>query len=323
MRVVFFGSTQLSCRVLSILRRSSHEVVAVVTQPDQPAGRNMVLTPTAVCSEAEELGLPVFKPEKIINNLELRRGLRELRPEAFLVASYGKIISRKALELTEYPLNVHPSMLPKLRGASPARTALLQGLSETGCCIMRMTPRMDDGDVLLRRTLSIDHTWNFYEFLTVLGDVGGHMAVEALDLVGRGEGSFEPQDHSQATYCGIHTRDDTIIDWSRGERELLNFVRAWDPDVGACTMLPDGRRLKIWRATSADREQWGAAAAASKPGTVLGADKRHFWVATGGGGALRIDEVQPQNKQRMAVANFLAGNAVPEGTELGGPPPGD
>jgi methionyl-tRNA formyltransferase len=319
LRVVFFGSTRLSCRVLSILLESSHEVVGVVTQPDQPAGRNMMLTPTAVCSEAENLDLPIFKPEKITNNRELRRGLRGLKPEAYLTASYGKIISRKALELVEFPLNVHPSMLPKLRGASPARTALLQGLSETGCCIMRMTPRMDDGDVLLRRPLPIGPGWNFYDLLGEMGQVGGEMAVEALDLVVRGAAQFAPQDHSQATYCGIHTRDDTIIDWSRSVPELLNFIRAWDPDVGACTMLPDGRRLKIWSAAAGEPEQWRSAAAASGPGTVLGSDKRHFWVATGEGGALRIDEVQPENKQRMAVANFLAGNSVPKGTELGAP----
>jgi len=319
LRVVFFGSTRLSCRVLSILLESRHEIVGVVTQPDQPAGRSMNLTPTAVCSEAEDLGLPVFKPETIKNNLELRRGLRALRSEAYLTASYGKIISRKALELVEFPLNVHPSMLPKLRGASPARTALLQGLSETGCCIMRMTPRMDDGDVLLRRPLPIDPAWNFFDLLGEMGEVGGRMAVEALDLVERGGAQFEPQDHSQATYCGVYTRNDTMLDWSRSQQELLSFIRAWDPDVGACTMLPDGRRLKIWRASAADPEQWAGTAAASRPGTVIGADKRHFWVAAGGGGAIQVEELQPENKQRMAAANFLAGNTVPEGMELGAP----
>jgi len=314
---VFFGSTRLSCRVLSILLDSSHEVVAAVTQPDQPAGRNMNLTPTAVCSEAEAIGLPVFKPERITNNIEFRKALRALQPQAFLTASYGKIISKKTLELVEYPLNVHPSILPKLRGASPARTALLQGLSMTGCCIMRMTPRMDDGDVMLRRELPIDPAWNFYDLLGEMGEVGGEMAVEALDLVEAGRAEFTPQDHSQATYCGTYTRDDTVIDWTREPQELLNFIRAWDPDVGAATQLADGRRGKIWRAAAEQDPTWLAASQASSPGTVLGCSKRHFWVATGGAGVLRVDELQPENKQRMAVGQFLAGNSVPEGALLG------
>ncbi|HES58744.1 MAG TPA: methionyl-tRNA formyltransferase, partial [Firmicutes bacterium] len=169
MRVVFFGSTQLSCRVLSFLLNSKHVVAGVVTQPDQPAGRSMSLSPTAVCNEAEDIGLRVLKPEKIKNNHGFRREVRALRPEAYLTASYGKIISRRVLELVQFPLNVHPSLLPELRGASPARTALLQGLKLTGCCIMRMTPRMDDGDVMLRRDVPIEPHWNFFDLLNVLG----------------------------------------------------------------------------------------------------------------------------------------------------------
>jgi methionyl-tRNA formyltransferase len=314
---VFFGSTPLSCCVLSILLASRHEVTGVVTQPDQPAGRRMNLTPTAVCSEAEDIGLPVLKPEKISNNREFRQAIRELRPEAYLTASYGKIISRRALELVEFPLNVHPSMLPKLRGASPARTALLQGLQTTGCCIMRMTPRMDDGDVLLRRELPIEPEWNFFELLNHMGQVGGEMAVEALDQVEAGTATFTPQDHDQATYCGTYTRDDTIIDWTRSAGELLNFVRAWDPDVGACTMLPDERRLKIWRAATVSEEDVMNAAGTAQPGTVVKMSKKHFWVAAGGGGAIRVDELQLENKPRMAAASFLAGNELPVGLQLG------
>jgi methionyl-tRNA formyltransferase len=303
--------------VLSFLLNSKHVVAGVVTQPDQPAGRSMNLSPTAVCSEAGDVGLPVFKPERIKSNIEFRREIRALRPEAYLTASYGKIISRKTLELVEYPLNVHPSLLPELRGASPARTALLQGLAVTGCCIMRMTPRMDDGDVMLRRDVKIEPEWNFFDLLDVLGRVGGQMAVEALDLVERGEAEFTPQDHARATYCGIYTRDDTFIDWSREARELLDFIRAWDPDVGACTMLPDGRRMKIWRASRAEDPQWLDASRRSEPGMVLGTDKKHIWIATGGSGAIRIDELQPANKPRMAAANFLAGNELPVGIRLG------
>jgi len=141
MRLAFFGSSDLSCIVLKALLGSSHDVVVAVTQPDQPAGRKMQLCPTRICCDAEGQGLPVLKPAKIRSNPSFRAELRSFKPDAFVTASYGQIISPKVLEITEWPLNVHPSLLPELRGASPIRTALLMGLKKTGCCIMRMTPK--------------------------------------------------------------------------------------------------------------------------------------------------------------------------------------
>lgn len=321
MRVVFFGSTNFSCLVLKALLASTHEIAAIVTQPDHRAGRRLTLCPTPVCSEAENLKLPVFKPERIKSNPELRRELRACKPDAFVLASFGQIISSKVLQIVEWPLGVHPSSLPKLRGASPARSALLNGLEATELCIMRMTPRLDDGDVLLREPLAIPRTWNFFELLEALGGVGGRLAVKALDQISDGSVQLTPQDHAQATYCGMYSREDTVINWARPASELEDFVRAWDPDVGALTTLPDGRRLKIWRARAEvppPHEILGAAPPpAAPPGTVIAASKKSVWVATGES-ALRLLEVQPENKPRMAAANFLAGNALNPGERLGG-----
>jgi methionyl-tRNA formyltransferase len=319
MRVAFFGTTLFSCAVLKGLLASQHEIVAVVTQPDQPAGRRMELCPTPVCGEALSTDLPVLKPERIRNNREFRRELTSLRPEAFMVASFGQIISPKALALTEHPLNVHPSALPRLRGASPVRSTLLQGLTETQCCIMRMTQRMDDGDILLRGDLTVDPHWNFAQLCAAMSPVASRLAIEALDQVSDGTAQYEPQDHSQATFCTLYGRDDTWIDWRRPAAELCNFIRAWDPDIGALALLPDGQRLKIWQARIEPPPEEPGRPLSDGPGTVLAVSKKAAWVATGDG-ALRLMEVQPPGKSRMPMASFLAGHELSAGQRLGSQP---
>ena len=317
MRFAFFGSSNFSCTVLDVLLASQHELVAVVTQPDQPAGRRMKLCPTVVCTKMEQPGLPLLKPAKLVNNTAFRSELQELKPAALITASYGKIIPSKVLGLTEWPLNVHPSLLPKLRGASPIRSAMLLEHSSTGCCLMRMTPQLDAGDLLLREELAIQPEWNHQQLEAQLGLLGGQQAAAALDAVEAGTASFTPQDDSQATFCGTLTRADTVVDWNRPATELARFVLTWDPDVGSKTFLPDGRSLKLWQA-SADEppavEPGGMIGAA--PGTLIYKTKRQFWVATGRG-SLRIDELQVANKNRMATASFLAGNSLNLGEILG------
>ncbi|MBN2082373.1 methionyl-tRNA formyltransferase [bacterium] len=315
MRVAFFGSTEFSCLIFKALLESAHQVVAVTTQPDHPAGRKLTLCPTPVCLDAGDLGIPVFKPERVRNNPDYRAQLSACRPEAFLLASYGQIIPKKILALTEWPLNVHPSPLPLLRGPSPVRNTLLNGWTDTECCIMRMTPRVDDGDVMLRRPLAVPATWNYLELKTALGALGGRLAVEALDQVAAGVYTLTPQNHARATYSRMYDRSDTLIDWKRPAPELENFVRAWDPDIGALTTLPDGRRLKVWRAR-AELVMSDPAGDEIEPGTVLMTTKKAAWIETGEL-ALRLLEVQPENKPRMPIDSFLAGNVLNAGECLG------
>jgi methionyl-tRNA formyltransferase len=307
LRLAFFGSSQFSGLIFRALLDSQHTVACVVTQPDQPAGRRMVLTPTSVAVDAEAAGIPVLKPERLKGNAVFLADLADNTPEALLVASYGKILPRSVLEATPWPLNVHPSDLPHLRGASPIRTALLQGLHSTACCIMRMTPRLDDGDVVLRAPLDIPVDWNYARLEEELGTLGGQLAIAALNAAEAGTAMLEPQDHARATYCGTYSREDTWIDWTRSARELRDFVRAWDPDLGALTTLPDGRRLKVWRAEAVDGE--GA------PAVVLRADRSGLDVGTGDR-ALRLLEVQPENKRRMGIGDFLAGHRLEVGAQF-------
>ncbi|MCB1218434.1 methionyl-tRNA formyltransferase [bacterium] len=314
MRVIFFGSSSISCAVLSRLLASRHEVVGVVTQPDTPSGRRMECRPTPVCLDAMPHNIPVFKPERLANNRELRSELAALRPDALLVISYGKIIPKSLLRLTDWPLNVHPSDLPRLRGASPVRTALLLGLESTACCIMKMTPRLDDGDILLRRAHGISPGISYGELELQLGVLGGEMAAEALDAITAGEVQLSPQQHSQASYCRTFDRSDTEIDWTRSAAELEAFVRAWDPDLGAYSLLDDGRRLKIWKVSldPVPLDLLDAVPAPPKPGQVVAVSRKCIWVATGSGN-LAIRELQPDNKKRMPSASWLAGNELRPG----------
>jgi len=301
-RLAFFGSSRLSSIVLKALLASLHEISCVVTQPDQPAGRRMQLTPTLVAQQAQGAGLPLLKPQKLRNNREFRAALMTYEPDALLTASYGQIIPPKVLALTAWPLNVHPSLLPKLRGASPVRSALLAGLSETGCCIMRMTERLDDGDLLRCERLPIAPDWNHEALETALATLGGRLAIAALDSIADGSVTLTAQNDAEASYCHEYRREAARIDWSRSAAELAGFVRAWDPDIGAWTSLPDGRRLKIWTARPSE-----STAAGSTPGQVVAVGKSSFSVACGSG-ALEVLEVQPQNKRRMSSAEFLAGS---------------
>src|SRR5690606_23089993 len=141
---------------------------------------------------------------------------------------------------------------PRLRGASPVRTALLLGLEETAVCIMKMTPRLDDGDILLRRSHHIPPGCRYGELELQLGVLGGEMAAQALDSIVAGTVSLTPQDDDDATYCRTFDRRDTEIDWSASAKQIESFVRAWDPDMGAYTLLDDNRRLKIWRVSVED-----------------------------------------------------------------------
>ncbi|MCB1221774.1 MAG: methionyl-tRNA formyltransferase [Planctomycetales bacterium] len=314
MRVVFFGSSSISCAVLGHLLGSSHELVAVVTQPDTPSGRRMEYKPTPVCMDVTPLGIPVFKPEKLANNRELRSELAALEPDALLVVSYGKIIPKSLLKLTDWPINVHPSDLPRLRGASPVRTALLLGLESTAVCIMKMTPRLDDGDIMLREPYEISRDISYGKLELELGLIGGRLAVDALDSIAAGTVSLSPQDDDDATYCRTFDRRDTEIDWSTSAKKIESFVRAWDPDMGAYTLLDDNRRLKIWRVSieSPPEDILPQIPADAQPGQVLSFGRRVIWVMTGDG-VVAIEELQPDNKKRMPTASWLAGNTIEPG----------
>lgn len=302
MRVVFLGTPAFVVQPLRRLVEAGHEIVAVVTQPDRPAGRARAPQPPPVKQAALDLGLPVVQPETLRDPAAVEQ-LRALRPEVGVVAAYGEILRRNVLEIPPLGyLNIHPSLLPLYRGPSPVAAAILAGDAVTGVTVMLLERAMDAGPILAQASLPLDQEARTGPLTGQLFAMGANLLVGALPLYAAGELVPEPQDHARATITHMLVKDDGRLDWSEPAAKLERAVRAYDPWPGAWTTFLD-QPLKIIRATV----EAGAVEAA--PGTIL--DTPSLLVATGDG-LLRLDEVQPAGKRPMAGSDWRRGqrNAV-------------
>ena len=241
MRVAFLGSPPFATPVLRKLLDSRHEVVALVTRPDRPGGRGLAVRVSPLVELARERGIRVLQPETTKDPAFVAE-LRELAPDVLLVASYGEILRRDVLDLApKGALNVHASLLPRHRGASPIQAAILAGDPETGVSVQRMVLALDEGDVLHEVSTPIGAHENAGELLERLSGLGGEAAVQSLDLLERGRAEFRPQDPARATYARRIKKEEGRIDWSKSAIELDRHVRAMTPWPGARTAGPHGR----------------------------------------------------------------------------------
>jgi len=312
MRIVFFGTAEFAVPVLQAVFASRHEIAAVTANPDRARGRGMRVLPPPVKQEALRMGLPVHQPERLDG--DFLRVLTGLAPSAALVAAYGKLISDAFLDAVPGGfLNVHPSLLPRHRGPSPIQQAILDGDRETGVSIIRLTAEMDAGPILLQQKVRIRHGETAGELHDRLAELGGKLAVRALDLVERGKAVFTEQDHSRATYTRKFSKEDARIEWSRSAEEVARHVRAMTPRPGAFTFTErEGRLLKISEVEPAG----DAAAGDAAPGTVVKAsDKEGIFVAVADG-AVRIVRLSPAGSRRMTSQEFVRGAALEEGDRL-------
>lgn len=306
MRIVFFGTPEFAVPSLRALLGEGFDIAAVVTQPDRPKGRSrsrLVSPPVKVVAQDE--GLTVLQPERP-NRPELLAQLRPVEPEIGVVVAYGHILKRPLLELpTQGLINVHGSLLPKLRGAAPIEHAILEGFTETGVSIMQLDEGMDTGPVIHRVATPIAPDETAGELTQRLAELGALALVEALALIATGAAEPEPQDHSQATYAPKITRDLTRIDWSNDSVEIARQVRAFDPTPGAWTTLHD-REIKLFGPRPADEWEPG-----TQPGRVVVTDPA--LVVETGDGALQFFDVQPAGKHRMAATDWLRGRGAVKG----------
>ncbi len=297
MRVVFLGTPAFVVPPLRRLVEAGHEIVAVVTQPDRPAGRARLPQSPPVKQAALDLGLPVLQPETLRDPTAVEQ-LRALRPEVGVVAAYGEILRRNVLEIPPLGyLNIHPSLLPLYRGPSPVAAAILAGDAVTGVTVMLLERAMDAGPILAQASLPLDKEARTGPLTEQLFAMGANLLVGVLPLYAAGELVPEPQDHSRATITRMLAKEDGRLDWREPAVRLERAVRAYDPWPGAWTTFLD-RPLKIIRATVEERTVEAA------PGTVL--DTPTLLVATGDG-LLRLDEVQPAGKRPMAGADWRRG----------------
>lgn len=309
MRVLFWGTSSFSLPSLRALLGEGFEVVAVVTQPDRPVGRSrstLAAPPVKECAEAEQI--PVLQPEKPRGE-HFMREIRALEPDISVVVSYGHILSLEAIELPpQGTINVHASLLPRLRGASPIQAAIQQGLVETGVTIMRMVPALDAGPIILqaRTPIAIDETYGELELR--LSELGALALIEALTLLSLGQASEREQDEGVATYAGKISRDSTRIAWLEGCGVVARQIRAYDPRPGAFTTL-GGKEIKLFGAV--ETEQAGDEGP-NRAGEVLAIDEHGMLVATGDG-AVRVSYAQPSGRQRLSVQAWARGRGVKVG----------
>jgi methionyl-tRNA formyltransferase len=313
-RAVFFGTPRFAVPCLDALTEVA-DVVGVVAQPDKPAGRGNIMTPPAVKVRAEQLGIPVIQPAKVRDGA-LEAWLRAQGADLALVVAYGRILPLGVLTAPRLGcVNVHGSLLPRLRGAAPIQWAVLHDARETGVTLMQMDEGMDTGPMLATRALAIGEDETSESLAIRLSALGAQLVTEELPRLVRGELVARPQDPALATMAPILTREQAALDFTQPARALHAQVRGLTPWPGTSTHL-SARRLIVHGTTLRD----APVLTAGVPGEVVRVDRDTVWVATGDG-ALGLRELQLEGKKRLAIREFLAGHPMRVGMLLGEPAP--
>jgi len=308
MRIVFFGSSSFSLPSLHALARSDrHHLAGVVTQPDRPSGRNRQVHRGVVHQAALELGLPLMLPEKVGSGdaLEMLRGWQ---PGLIAVASYGQYIPTPVLQLPRAGvINVHPSLLPRYRGAAPLQWSVANGETISGVTLFRVVKEMDAGDILMQERYPVGPDETAAELSERFAAAGAQLLLKTIDGLEAGTLTPVPQDHAAATYAPKIAKADGLVDWRKSSRELHNRIRGFQPWPGGYFMH-EGRVIKVWRS----RPEPGHGPA----GQVLDLAGEGPLVAAGEG-ALRLLELQPEGKKVMDGAAFVRGSRWTPGMMLG------
>jgi methionyl-tRNA formyltransferase len=311
MRIAFLGTPAFAVPSLDALAGAGHEVVAVVAQPDRPAGRGQELREPATKAWGRARGVPVLQPLKIRDG-SLAAALAALAPDLLVVVAYGRILGDDLLGLApQGAVNVHASLLPRYRGAAPIQWAVAEGERETGVTVMQMDAGLDTGDILLQRALQVGD--DDAEALSIrLAVLGGEALVLGLRLLEAGQIIPVRQDHARATLAPVLTKEDGRLDFRLPASRLAARVLGFRPWPGAFTTL-SGRGLKIHSAVATAGAGLGAVL---DPGAAR-ATAEGLLVGCGDGTALLLREVQVEGKRRVTASEFLKGHPLPEGAVLG------
>ena len=298
--LVFMGTPEFSVPILTMLHEEGYSILAVVTQPDRPVGRKKVLTPTPVKKEALRLGIPVIQPEKLKGSHQLDEILA-LQPDIVVTAAFGQILPNEILEAPKYGcLNVHASLLPAYRGGAPIHQAIIDGQDETGVTIMYMAQKLDAGDIISQKAISIeeaDTTGILFEKLSI---VGRDLLKETLPTILNQTNARIVQDENHVTFARNISREQERIDWNQSSTDIYNQVRGLNPWPVAYTTLKQ-EAVKVW---------WGQPSQQSytqPAGTVVELKVDRVVVQTGFEQAFEITELQPAGKKKMSAEEFLRG----------------
>lgn len=312
LRIVYFGTPAFAVPTLRALLASHHTVCGVVTQPDRPRGRGQKVTDAPVKALAVEHGLPVYQPASL-KGAEAHDTIAAWAPDLGVVAAYGRIIPEAMLTIPRLGMiNVHPSLLPKYRGAAPVHRAVIDGEMQTGVTIMKVVPLLDAGPMIARtrRLIGPDETSDVVE--RDLAELGATLLMQVADAMVEGPLDIEPQDDMLATYAPRLTKDEGLVDWSLPAVYLHNRVRGLYPWPHAYSYLNRSRLILLRSAIVEPTSQ-------AAPGTVVEVTRDAIVVAAGFGSALAIEQLQLEGKRPLAVREFLAGHAIAPGAVLTGP----
>ena len=307
MRILFWGTPEFAAPPLRALIGEGFEVVGVVTQPDKPQGRSREIIPSPVKKIATEEDLPIFQP-KTVRDPELLEMLNVIKPDISIVVAYGQILPKNIIDLpAKGTLNIHASLLPALRGAAPIQGAIRQGLRQTGISIMRMVPALDAGPVLVQAETEIYDDETYGELQGRLAELGALAMLEALALISVDQAKETPQNESRVTYAPKINRESGRIIWKQSAIEIARLIRAFDPKPGAYTTSPKGD-IKLFGPRVLDGIK-------GKPGEVM--KVTGDLIIACGTDALRITEVQPTGKKRMAAHDWARGRGAKVGDRYG------
>lgn len=309
MRVLFWGTPDFAIPSLRALTGEGFDVVGVVTQPDKPVGRHRTtLEPPPVKLVALDESIPVLQPDRPRGDQFLGE-LRSLEPDISVVVAYGHILHESVIDLPRFgTVNVHASLLPKLRGAAPIQAAIREGHAETGVTIMRMVKALDAGPMLLQVRTPVPEDETYGELQLRLAEMGALALIEALALIDIGEAAERPQDESQATYAPKVDRTMARVDWAADAATVSRIVRAYDPRPGAYATSAAGE-VKLFGARLATNATRG------EPGEVLAIEADGMTIACGNG-AVRISTVHPAGKRRLEPREWASGRGIAVGERL-------
>lgn len=305
MKIIFLGTSEFSCNVLKKLKNSKHEVVAVVCGIDKPNGRGNKLTPPPAKILAEQMGIPVYQFKKIrVDGVDT---LKSIEADVMVTASYGQILSQEIIDICKYKIiNVHGSLLPKYRGASPIQTALMNGEKKTGITIMQTDAGIDTGDMIDKCEVNIEDE-DTYETLTEkLSVAGGDLLVDVLEKLEKGQCSWEKQDDKLATHTKMIKKEDCLLDFNKTALSLVNMVRALNPNPVAKFFIGTDS-FKVFKLKACQM-------AGNEPnGTIIEASNKKGLVIKCQDGAVEVLDFQPPSSKRMMPKSYFNGKKIETG----------
>ena len=307
MRIVFMGTLEFAVPCLQKLIDCGHEVTGVFTQPDKPQGRKMIMTPPPVKELAVANGIKVYQPVKMKDGTALEM-LKEANPELCIVVAYGKILPKEILDYPKYGcINIHASLLPKLRGAAPIQWSVINGFEKTGVTSMQMDEGLDTGDMLIKGEIEIGENETAGELHDRLSALGADILEKTIVALEKGELQPEKQNHDEFTYASMLSKELSPIDWTMSAQQVHNKIRGLSPWPSANAKL-GGKTVKIHKSVLADAKGKSA-------GEVVEAGKK-LVVACGDLNCIEILNLQAEGKKAMSAADFLRGNPLNSGDKF-------